>query len=186
LARGNAWQRLPAAKMSTMVWICNLLIPGAGLILRRREWLGFFLALMFGICANLAIAARLIAPDAIPRWMAILTGALSIALWIVAQIFLSRQNRWLALCRSGIRSLLVEARSAMDNSDLDLARVALESGMAIDDRDTELLYLYAHLCMLEKREDQARGAWEQILRLDALAAHRVEAREYLQRFSVSK
>jgi hypothetical protein len=167
-----------------MVWCLNLLIPGAGLILLRREWLGFFLALMFGLCANLGMAGWLIAPDAIPLWMVRLAAGLSIALWIAAQSFLFRQIGWLDRRRSGLATLRAEASSALENGDPALARLALESGLEIDDCDPELLYLYARLCTIEQRDEQARGAWERVLRLDAPAAHRAEAAEYLRRFSV--
>lgn len=71
-----------------MSWLLNLLIPGTGLILRRREWLGFLIALMFAICANFAIAGFLIAPVAFPAWIVWLAVVLAIGIWLGAQLFL--------------------------------------------------------------------------------------------------
>ena len=74
--------------MLCMSWLLNLIIPGSGLILHGREWLGFLLALMFGICANISIAGFIIAPSAFPRWIVWLAVVFSISFWTAAQLFL--------------------------------------------------------------------------------------------------
>ena len=38
--------------------LLNILLPGTGLIVRRREWLGLSLVMLYGICANVALADR--------------------------------------------------------------------------------------------------------------------------------
>ena len=76
-----------------MALLLNALIPGAGLILRGRHWLGFALAMLFGLAANTAIAGWLVAPVAIPRvytWMATI---LSVITWVLAQTLLLRRSR---------------------------------------------------------------------------------------------
>jgi hypothetical protein len=70
--------------------ILNLVVPGAGLILQRREWLGFSLALIFGICGNIAIAGWLIAPEAMPMWLTGLAAGLAAFSWGLAQVNLWR------------------------------------------------------------------------------------------------
>jgi hypothetical protein len=72
-------------------WLLNLILPGAGLIVRRREWLGFSLALVFGICGNVALAGWLIAPAAVPGGLTLLAFVLSGLIWLSAQICLVRQ-----------------------------------------------------------------------------------------------
>lgn len=69
-----------------MVWLINFIIPGAGLILLRREWLGFCLALVFAICANFTAAGILIAPLAWPKWLVTLAGILTASAWLLAQV----------------------------------------------------------------------------------------------------
>lgn len=78
---------------SPLSYLLNILIPGTGLIMREREWLGFLLALLFGACANVAIAGRLIAPDAIPPWLTIIAMIMGGFAWILAQALLWRQCR---------------------------------------------------------------------------------------------
>ena len=43
-----------------MALLLNLILSGSGLILRRREWLGLSMAMIFAICGNVAIAGWLI------------------------------------------------------------------------------------------------------------------------------
>ena len=68
----------------------NLMLPGAGLILARREWLGFLLAIVFGICGNVALAGWFIAPVAIPPWLTGVATVMTLLAWTVSQILLKR------------------------------------------------------------------------------------------------
>jgi hypothetical protein len=70
--------------------LLNLFLPGTGLILARREWLGFLLAIVFGICGNVALAGWFVAPAAIPPWLAGIATVLAFLFWTLAQIMLRR------------------------------------------------------------------------------------------------
>ena len=72
--------------------VLNLLIPGSGLIVRRREWLGFSLSLVFGISGNIALAGWLIAPEAMPGWLVRAAMAMTAGSWILAQILFWRHG----------------------------------------------------------------------------------------------
>ncbi len=76
-----------------MLQLFNILIPGAGLIVRCREWLGFSLSLIFAICGNVAIAGWLIAPNALPTWLMWLAVALTILSWLLAQLLFWKQGQ---------------------------------------------------------------------------------------------
>lgn len=71
-------------------WLLNLILPGAGLILARREWLGFLLAIVFGICGNVALAGWFIAPMAFPSWLTGIATVMTVLAWAVAQVLLRR------------------------------------------------------------------------------------------------
>ena len=73
------------------VLILNLLIPGAGMIIQGREWLGFCLALVFGVCGNIVLAGTLVAPDALPIPIVVLAAALCLFAWSLAQFLFRRQ-----------------------------------------------------------------------------------------------
>jgi len=70
--------------------LLNILLPGTGLILTGREWLGFLLAIVFGICGNVALAGWLIAPAAIPIWLTRIAAFMTFLAWVCAQVLLKR------------------------------------------------------------------------------------------------
>lgn len=80
------------ARYSLIPWLFNFLLPGTGLILVRREWLGFLLALVFGICGNVALAGWFIAPAAVPIWLTRIAGAMTVLAWLASQMLLKRQT----------------------------------------------------------------------------------------------
>ena len=83
-----------------MLQFLNILIPGAGLIVRCREWLGFSLSLIFAMCGNVAIAGWLIAPHALPSWLTWLAAALTMLAWLLAQLLFWKQGQAMARLRS--------------------------------------------------------------------------------------
>lgn len=90
-----------------MAWLLNVIVPGTGLIVRRREWLGFSLALVFGICGNVALAGWLIAPAAVPRWLVHVAAGLCGLSWLLSQ--------WLMLRLDHIHKYRTEAQQALEN-----------------------------------------------------------------------
>ncbi|MFQ5422379.1 MAG: hypothetical protein ACE5F9_00195 [Phycisphaerae bacterium] len=133
-----------------MAFFLNMLLPGTGLIVLRREWLGFCLVVLFGMCGHVAVAGWLIAPETIPtRWSG-LALALAISAWILAQWLYRRQKLFLKQRAAGLDILLREARSALQSCDLATARRALESGLALDDERAELQDLTRALESVER------------------------------------
>ena len=164
-----------------MSWILNLLIPGTGLIIRRREGLGVCLALVFGIGGNLALAGFLIAPEAIPKWLSWFGFGLAAFAWLAAQPLLWRQGRELARRERGLAAILGEARSALDMGDLASARTSIETGVAIDEENVELTVLWARLCVIEGDRQAAQMAWQRVLRLDMERRYSADAKAELER-----
>ncbi len=162
-----------------MVWLLNVIIPGAGLIIRRREWLGLALAVVFAICGNVAIAALLIAPAAVPRWLTIPAISLGAASWILAQYLCHRQGRILARTARGLADLLARARDAIDESDWAQAHDALQSGMALDDENVEVHVRMARLHDRLGEHEAMRAEWRRVLVLDRGKQFLAEARKSL-------
>jgi hypothetical protein len=163
-----------------MDWLLNLIVPGAGLIVRRREWLGLSLAVVFGLCGNVALAGCLIAPAAIPGWLTILAFVLAGLTWLAAQVLFWRQDLSQVRCAHDLSVLLREARSAMDIGDLDPARICLDSAMAMDDENVELHILRARLLTLEGDGPAARKAWRRAAKLDVRKQYRGETERALE------
>lgn len=162
-----------------MAWLFNVVLPGSGLIIRRREWLGFSLAVVFGLCGNVALAGWLIAPAAVPFWLTMLAVGLSGLSWVASQLLLHRQVVSLRRRAMGLGVLLREARSALEAGDTKSAHLALESGAALDDENVELHVLRARLCALEHDHTGASAAWRHVLKLDRRGPNGREARRAL-------
>jgi hypothetical protein len=54
--------------------LMNIVVPGTGLIVLGRAWLGFAVALWFGLAAEIAICGKLVAPATTP-WAVTATAA---------------------------------------------------------------------------------------------------------------
>lgn len=162
-----------------ITWILNLILPGTGLVVRRREWLGLSTAVLFAICGNVAIAGWAIAPAAVPGWLTRLALAMGLIAWLWAQILYYRQGRVLARTRRVLMNLLDDARVALASNDLPAARRALDGAAALDDENVELHVLRARLCEKEGAREAMRAAWHRVLTLDRRSAFAREARAAL-------
>jgi hypothetical protein len=163
-----------------MAWLLNVIVPGAGLIVRRREWLGFSLALVFGICGNVALAGWLIAPAAVPGWLVQVAAGLCGLSWLLSQWLMLRQGILLERHAAGLAALLQDARSALESGDTASARLALDSAAAMDDERAEFHVLRARLCDLDGDGQGMRAAWRHVLRLDHDHKYRAEAQRALE------
>ena len=161
-------------------WLLNLILPGAGLIVRRREWLGFSLALLFGICGNLALAGWLIAPAAVPSGLTFPAFVISGLIWLIAQICLLRQAAWEARCARDMSLLLRKACVALDSGEIEPARVCLESGFALDNENVGLHILWARLLALEGDVRSARKALVRVAKLDVRKQFQVETAQAME------
>ncbi|MCG3138337.1 MAG: hypothetical protein HJJLKODD_02200 [Phycisphaerae bacterium] len=166
-----------------MAILLNLLLPGSGLIIARREWVGFFMALLFSMNGQLLVVGQWIAPRWVPWPVQVAGGAAVAAIWLGAQIMLARTLRRVAdptiaeqltLCHQLAQKALAEGR----NED---AYGALQVAQTVDDEDlptqVELARLMTHL----GRYHEARRAWRVVEQLDGQQQHRREMVQALDR-----
>jgi hypothetical protein len=157
-----------------LVRLLNLILPGTGLILLRREWLGFCLAMVFGISGNIALAGWLIAPLAVPPALTTLALLLAIMSWLAAQLLLHREIAEARRQSAQLQVLLQGARASLGRGDLEAARLELEGSLALDAENAEVYWLRAQLCRLS---DDERGASENQEHAESLQQkHRRRAR----------
>jgi len=163
-----------------MVWFLNILIPGCGLIVLKREWLGFFVAAFFGLCGNAALAGWLIAPDALPKWLVVFIALVTAATWIGAQLLLASRQRDIVRRQEGLSRILLDARNALDTGNLDSARAHLENGCDLDEESVEWHVLWARVCTRDGDLVAGQQAWSRVLKLDIQRQYHSEARQALQ------
>lgn len=155
----------------------NLIVPGAGLIVLRRDWLGFVMSLLFCVCAQIGLWGRLIVPDSIPRWITAGGFASAGLVWLGAQYLLVARLR-LAFApgiEHEIARLGGEAREAMDLGRLDRAEELLLVALTLNDEDVRLNALWAELMTSLGRIPHARRAWRRVVHLAEDAAERSNA-----------
>lgn len=160
----------------------NALVPGTGLVVLGRTWLGLLVALGFTLAAELAIIGLLVAPAGVPpliSWGALVAAAV---FWTVGQALLAGRVR---LLRSdGLpRELAILrrlARRAMGRGDFTGAAAAISVALSLDDSDPATHVQRARLLSITSTESKARKAWTMADRLDNHQEHAEEIRDRLK------
>jgi hypothetical protein len=166
----------------------NVVMPGVGLVLARRERWGTALAFVFCAFGQVALFGGWITPASIPRSMTFIAIAGGVAVWIAAQAML-----WSRLSELSVpdfpqqKSTLIElATEAMEDGIYVNARLALESALALDDEDIMTNVLWARLMTLMGRFPDARRAWRRVQHLDGNGSHGCEAGRALRQLPSEK
>jgi hypothetical protein len=161
--------------------LCNLIVPGSGLIVLRREWLGLAAAVLFGVLGQIVLLGLLVVPAAIPGWMTTLSLSAAVFVWLGAQWQLLVRIRT-ATGPSVERELTVLRRRAAEAvtrreyaEAADILRVAL----TLNDEDVETNIQWAELMTLTGKLRQADRTWRRVLHLDRNGQHHRRAREAL-------
>jgi len=161
--------------------IVNLFVPGSGLILLRREWVGLATAGLFTVLAQTAILGWWVVPLDIPVWVATACGAGAALVWLQSQWSVWRRVRAIyapALLRE-LADLRAQAAEALARGDLEEAHRVLLVALAVNDEDVELMMLWAALMQRMGRLRAARRTWRRVLALDAPGPQRQAAQEAL-------
>lgn len=146
--------------------ILNVLVPGAGLVLLGRAWTGLIAALLFAICAELAVCGMMISPAGIPAWITIATGVLAAGTWLLGQGMLRDRIGTLRnpSLPHELATLRHEAAEAITHGDLLEAKGLLRLTMDLDLGATDTLVMWAQLMTLLGRFREARRAWNRVAR----------------------
>jgi hypothetical protein len=176
---------LPGVRRFLQTAVMNLIVPGTGLMMLGRAWLGLALAVWYALAAEVAIAGLLIAPAVVQRWSALTAGGFALAAWIVAQGLLVSRIRFLldpALPRE-LAILRRLAQGCLVHKKWKTARSALLLALSIDDGDAETRLLWARLMTETAGGRRARTAWQAAARFDRQGRFNTEITTALQRFT---
>ncbi len=166
----------------------NVIVPGTGLVLARRERSGTALAFLFCAFGLVALMGGWITPASIPRSMTFLAAAGAVSMWLAAQgVLWSRLSALNSADFDDQKATLVQlASEAMGDGIYVNARLALESALALDDEDVVVNALWARLMTLMGRFGEARRAWGRVEQLDQEGTYRREASEALRQLPAGK
>jgi len=161
------------------LWLLNLLVPGAGLIVSGSRLAGSVLALLFTLCACGAIAANYLFPDDFSqRWRLLLAGAAG-GVWVGTQLRLAQ-----LLSEGRFEAHLAERRAALRQAHQLLAAEKLDEAWRVISEiahlaSSDLLVAYRMAQIATARGDAAaaREAWQRVRTLDT---HRIYQPEYEQ------
>ncbi|HNQ22973.1 MAG TPA: hypothetical protein PKK06_07760 [Phycisphaerae bacterium] len=161
----------------------NLLAPGVGLIVLRRERLGLALAAMFVLTSQVGLWGLLVIPDDVPPALAAGAATAAGVVWVAAQVgMLVRLRRVVpGEVEEQLQVLTDAAATAIAQQRYADACDLLQTALAVDDEDMGLWVGWARLMTLMGRFPVARQAWERVLHLDHQYVHRKEAIQALER-----
>lgn len=166
----------------------NVVVPGAGLVLAKRERWGTALAFIFCALAQITLFGGWITPASIPRSLTLLAACGAVATWLAAQGML--WSRLSALRESDLASekatLIQLGTEAIEDGIYVNARLALESAMELDDEDVTVNVLWARLMTLMGRFREARRTWRRVRQLDRSGRYAQEAASALRQLPSEK
>ncbi len=148
--------------------LVNLLVPGAGLVLVGRTWMGTVLTAWFVLGAEVVLWGRLIAPATLPQELVLCGWGVAAATWLAAQVVLYRRTRILT-ADDLPRQLAILRRladRAMARGDYRTAGAAINVGLSLDDGNLPIHIARARLAELTGHSRRARRAWRAVQRMD--------------------
>ena len=147
------------------LWLINVIVPGGGLIVLRREWLG------------VALAGWLLMPAVIPPLLTWVSAGGATAVWGWAQWL--AWARWRSLgdgtVERAVLLLLEGAQSALERGAGEEARGLLRAALRLDDEDVRVLRVWARVVKSESGVTAEARVWRQILRVSPAGQARAEA-----------
>lgn len=161
----------------------NVLVPGTGLILLRREWLGAALAGLYIVLLQIALSGLLLLPAVVPAPTARLILAAAAGVWLASmRLVVLRARQVLGKDAAHELTLLLdEAARAVEERRYADARDLLTIAMTHNDEDVRVRLAWAQLMTVTGQFRKAKVAWECVLRLDRASIHRAQAVDALER-----
>ena len=161
--------------------LLNVLVPGSGLVILRREWLGLCLALLYGLLVQTTLWGVWLIPITIPRFVVMGSAISATAVWAGAQWLLIQRWRLVAAPEVELEldRLLAQADAAMETDELESARRILLVARSLNDEHIGVNIRWGRLMQLMGRFHHARSTWRRVLRLRPSDEQNRQAREAL-------
>lgn len=165
-----------------LVYILNLLVPGAGLILLGDVAAGLAFCLLFAILLNLCLAGWLLIPDEVPPPWRITSLAVATGTCALAQLRCAHRLRWEREQREARRrrEVLADVQRLAAEGRVAEAWERLEPLAALSDRDLLIAWRVAQVLTAKRDVEAALAAWQRLRRLDRHHLYQTE-REHSER-----
>ncbi len=162
-------------------FILNLLVPGSGLIVLRREWLGLAITVLFVVFAQIGLVGTWLLPESLPDLVTLGGWAAAGLVWAGAQWLLWLRRREVAGhgVATELESLCARSAAAVEARDYAGAHDILMVALTLNDEHPEVIRQWAQLMTLMGRFRQARKAWHRLRRMATGDDDRLAAREAL-------
>jgi hypothetical protein len=173
---------MPAVKRFLLPILFNLLVPGTGLVVLGRPWVGVCLAGLFLLGAELGILGLLVTPTSLPQVLSVAALGAAAGIWLAGQILLAARIRFLrgpGLPRE-LAILHRLAQRAISRSDFGTAQAAIGVALSMDDSDVHSHVLRARILSLTGPRAKAQRAWLLARRLDVGNQHSEEIGSHLE------
>lgn len=150
-----------------VVMFLNAMIPGAGLVVLRREWLGLATSILFAVIALIFISSRWITPSDVPTWAMYLMLAGMILVWAGSMAMVVHRFRFVSDPEliAEIEQLRGQGADAIAAGDLDEAHRVLMVALSLDDEAAETWLIWSDLMERQNKVHAARVGWKRVLRL---------------------
>lgn len=161
--------------------VCNLVVPGSGLIVLRRDWLGLAVAVLFGILAEVVLLGALIVPGVVPPWVTTLCFSAALFVWLGGQWRLWTRLRTADGSALEAELAVLRERAAAAAGERAFARAVeiLQVALTLNDEDLACNVQQAELMTLMGRFARARRAWRRVQSLDRKAEYGRQAADAL-------
>lgn len=159
----------------------NALVPGAGLVVLRREWLGLATSVLFAMFALIFIVSRWITPSDIPTWASYMALAGLILVWAGSLAVVVNRAKSIGDPDfiAEIEHLRQEGADAIAANDLEEAHRALLVALNLDDEDAETWLLWSKLMERQGNARAAQVGWKRLSLLSHVDEHRQLAKQKL-------
>lgn len=127
--------------------LLNLVIPGAGLVALRREWLGLSVAVWFSVALNSAVLGMWVLPSEMPMWFVLGGGTLAMVAHFLSQMWFVRQANLILSpqLEEDLTELCDRCRAAIDDQDFRTANRLLDMARRLNDEHPEAAVLRSKL-----------------------------------------
>lgn len=168
--------------------MCNLIVPGGGLIVVGATWTGLTTGVLFALGANFAVAATLLIPDETPTWLraaavAFTVGVYAFAQWRLPHVW-RRQNR--AARAERRRAVLHRVHVLIEQARFDAARDELAAVADLAEHDLLIAFRIAEVETALHAGGTACDAWRRVESLDAHEIYRAQREAALRRLGVQR